>query len=653
MRRRSLCVFFLICLSLILPSLVAWSQVPVGGAAIPAHGPLTVMPAIVKQDWHIFGRVATLAGEPVGQATIRVDIGTGAEPVRILQTTLQGEFRTNFNLDAQLYKRLSVKVVAVKPGYLDAREMVDFGPSEKTWGIDLVLREKAADPDQLSQAALISGLTPRLRKAVANDPTNEPAHKEYLRGAEMFLDRHDPVAAVPLLAKVVERRPACVECRTLLGVVLLEAGSWASATRQLAEAAKLSTAEKEGVGRAESFLILGVLEAWRREDRKAVGFFLQALELDPQNPLVLQELGRVLVVQKNWEAADKYLEKALQAGASEDARLLRVRALLEGGDTEEAEAELQRYLAGRDIKDCTLAARTVYADLHTRLNLRAYGKVKSVVSEPLPQLIKAMPELTGLEAAPSQEDLAAILQKTGESVESFFRNFPNTISLEQIRQERLSKEGKVKDSLEQKYQYLFLARPEKWGLGLEEYRTTSRGDRTAPGGLGGGFMLTSGFVSASLLFHPGYQSGASFRYLGRQLIDGRESYVVAFAQRPESAQMIGRFNTDEASVLVLLQGVAWIDPESHRIVRIRTDLLKPHSKVRLQRQTTEIRYDQVQFKEIASTMWLPREVAVTVEWKGRTFHNLHRYSDFKLFNIETKEKAKPLAPAPEAPVNPN
>ena len=57
---------------------------------------------------------------------------------------------------------------------------------------------------------------------------------------------------------------------------------------------------------------------------------------------------------------------------------------------------------------------------------------------------------------------------------------PHTVSVEQIRQERRGKDGKVKDSLDRSFQYLLLARPERWGLGLEEYRANARGDRDAP-----------------------------------------------------------------------------------------------------------------------------------------------------------------------------
>ncbi len=102
--------------------------------------------------------------------------------------------------------------------------------------------------------------------------------------------------------------------------------------------------------------------------------------------------------------------------------------------------------------------------------------------------------------------------------------------------------------------------------------------------------------------------------------------------------MLERFSVKDASVIVLFQGLAWIDSQSYGVLRLRTDLLKPQTKIRLNRQTTEITYGAVQFKQVASALWLPSEVAVTVEFKGNTYRNKHSYSDFKLFNTDSKEK---------------
>ncbi len=376
---------------------------------------------------------------------------------------------------------------------------------------------------------------------------------------------------------------------------------------------------------------------------------MQAKAQAPDDPLILRELGRTLVLQKNFEAAEDYLGQAIRAGDSQESKILRTQALLEEGDTRAAAAQLKEYMGNRPATDFPPPVRNLHTQILARLKLESSSKVSSVLNQPLLALVLSIPELHTVEPAASQDQLATVLSKTGQDVQAFFQNFANTMSEEQVRETRLGRKGETKDLMQENFQYLLLAQPQKWGVGLEEYRTDKHGDRTGSKGLDAGFMLTSGFASASLVFHPAYQSGASFRLIGQQTAAGHRCYVVAFAQSPEKAQMVERFNTDQESILVLFQGIAWIDSNSYKIVRLRSDLLSPQPKIRLERQTTEITYQPVQFKELASAMWLPSEVAVTVEWKGRTFRNSHTYSRFRLFNTEVKEKRE-TEPAPTPPL---
>ena len=626
---------------LILFPLVAWAQ------QMPGELSHAVDAGDIVHNWVIFGRTIDMRGDPLGGVAVRVDAGTGMDSVRALKTNLQGEFQTVFTLNADMYKRLTVNLVATRSGYAAAHETVEFGARDKTSGIDLVLRELTENPDQLSMATLVDTLAPRLRQDAAKGSGAEAARKEkeFARGCEELIDRHDAVRAVPLLSKGVGGASSCVECRLLLTLALLQSGSWAGANRQLEEVTKLNDAATSK--RPEPALVAGVLEEWRGETSRSAGFFQKALEIDPNSVLALQEMGRVLISQKNWEAADRYLERATHAGASDEARLLRVRALLEEGDNVEAGREMDQYTAGHNLKTLPYEARTLYVLVKQRLSLKGYGKVKSVLTESPQDLVTDMPELEGIRMAPNQDELEVVLKKVGEGVESFFKNFPNTVSLEQIHQERLGKDGKVARALDQDFRYLLLAPTDKWGLEIEEHRATAQGANAALHGSDQGLMLTAGFASVSLLFHPAYQDGAGFRYLGRQSLDGKDLHVIAFAQNPQRARTEERFSTDEGSALILLQGLAWIDPTNFQIVRLRTDLLAPQSKVRLQKQTTEIHFKEVSFKEVATAFWLPQEVSVTVDWRGRIYRNWHRYSDFKLFNVETKEERKALSlPAP-------
>jgi hypothetical protein len=151
-------------------------------------------------------------------------------------------------------------------------------------------------------------------------------------------------------------------------------------------------------------------------------------------------------------------------------------------------------------------------------------------------------------------------------------------------------------------------------------------------------MLTAGFASASLIFHPLYQSQSEFRYLGRQSVNGRDAYVIAFAQQPAKARLNGSFNSGSMSMPTFSQGLAWIDPQSYEVIRLRTDLLKTLPEVNLETETTDITYGEVHFRDLPMGFWLPQEVTVFVDWNGRHLRNEHRYSDFKVFNVAATEK---------------
>ena len=151
-------------------------------------------------------------------------------------------------------------------------------------------------------------------------------------------------------------------------------------------------------------------------------------------------------------------------------------------------------------------------------------------------------------------------------------------------------------------------------------------------------MVTSGFSSASLIFHPAYQGQSTFRYLGRQEMDGVDAYVVAYAQIPGKSKLNGSFKSRDGFVTTFTQGLAWVNPQTYQIMRLRSDLLKPLPEVQLQRQTTDITYAAVRFRNMDGSYWLPRNVTVTVTWAHRRLRNEHEYSGFRAFSVAESQK---------------
>jgi tetratricopeptide (TPR) repeat protein len=614
---------------------LAGASVLRGAGQTPGGTPGAPTRAGSQRKWYMLGRVSTLAGSPVHLAHIAVYIDTFAAPVQQLATSFQGEFELSLNITSDMSHQ--VRVVATKDGYHNATETVDTIVDSNSNVMDLVLRESEQDTDHLSLETLISSIAEQLQGSVST-LMPRPDWPDTIRRALALLDAHDTDSASQLLANAVQREPNCVEFRTLQALVMLEAGSWSTGNRLLTQAAALNASVDAKHHRSEPDLILGVLECWRGNFQRATVLFLQALNTDPQSRLLLQELGRAYLLQQNWPAADRYLARAIRAGAFPEAHLLRAEALLAEAKPREAEAECRTYLGGRKAKDLPRPIRLWWIRLNDKVELQIESEVgvaNSIVNHTPVELLQALPELNGLEPARGQEELPSILQKVGERVEAFFLDFHNTSSREEVYQQLVRRDGRVKSSLHHNFQYLLVTWPDKSRPALEEYRTDPKGGSLSPDVREEDFMLTKGFASASQILLPAYQPESTFLYLGRQRLDRHETYVVAFAQRPEIARLPALFRAAGSVALTLSQGVVWVDCSTYQVLRMRTDLLTPVLRVQLNRETTEIHYGEIHFKDLQSSSWLPRDVVVTVEWKGKLLRNQHSYSDFHVFNVQS------------------
>ena len=257
----------------------------------------------------------------------------------------------------------------------------------------------------------------------------------------------------------------------------------------------------------------------------------------------------------------------------------------------------------------------------------------SVLNTPLNDLVRTAHELKGITPATGQDELPLILKKLGNAVESFVRNIPNTASTEDIQLQALNS---ANDSASYTFRYLALTEPGALAAGLDEFRRDSKGREVDTQSLmGGSPIVTSGFISLPLLFHPQHRTASDFRLLGRQALERHDTYVIGFAQRDATPLSI-RMNPSGQWTTFLIQGVAWVDTTTYQILRMKTWLLPGQSS--LADVTTTVDFGEVHFKHNSLAFWLPRDVVVAVVWKGNLYTNHHHYSDYKVFSVEAGEK---------------
>lgn len=261
----------------------------------------------------------------------------------------------------------------------------------------------------------------------------------------------------------------------------------------------------------------------------------------------------------------------------------------------------------------------------------------------LPELLKVVPELKGLAPAQNQEELPVLLGKVGDIIQDSAKKLPNLTSREEVTQMRvctnpLSYGGCLDSEQHREFNYLILSHVnQETGALLEEYRTDLKNRRIDSADPDAGLPKGQGYAAMWLVFAPSRRPESDFRYLGQQKVDKRKTaFVVAFAQKPDAARFPGEILLQRRSVPVWYQGIAWIDASGFQIMRMRTDLLAPRPEIHLQRLTSEIQFGEVHIPKLENALLLPVEVDLTLEINAEVFKEVHSYSNYRLYGVETR-----------------
>ncbi|MGC1618402.1 MAG: hypothetical protein WA765_07930 [Candidatus Acidiferrum sp.] len=286
------------------------------------------------------------------------------------------------------------------------------------------------------------------------------------------------------------------------------------------------------------------------------------------------------------------------------------------------------------------------ATIHLDASDQAYNaNAHAFVDLPLAQLVGRIPELKTLQPAPDEQGLAEILQKLGRSVDDFVREIGDLIAHEDLTQEKLNAKGKIKAKEHTEDSYLILHHSSELQASME-YRMDKKGNRLGPIGLEKGYVVTAGYALDCIRFSKAAQPQSRFRYLGEERIGSRDTYVLAFAQKPSETTLFTSIKEiGGADVSMLTQGILWVDKNTFQIIRMRSDLLEPapsatrwmiNNVISLDQMTTEVTFSEVQLKDVPNPLWLPRDVDVYMEIEKSKFHNLHHYTNYRSYRVSVK-----------------
>jgi hypothetical protein len=246
--------------------------------------------------------------------------------------------------------------------------------------------------------------------------------------------------------------------------------------------------------------------------------------------------------------------------------------------------------------------------------------------------IQAAPVGSGATEAKQLNDL---LDRTAGQMSVFLDQFSDVKCTELVRQEKLGNDNKVELKEDSTYDYLVILTNTSGQLNLSESRIpmheAKKDRKNAP------MLVSNGFATLFLVFHPAYSEAFKFTLAGEDVIDGRTFEKVAFQhipgmKSPAALSLRGREYPLE------LQGTAWIDPETGSILKIQAGIADTLQDVGLRTLSSEIDFAPITFSDSKTAYWFPTQARVEVETLRQHWRNLHQFTSYKKFSVNTEEK---------------
>jgi len=233
------------------------------------------------------------------------------------------------------------------------------------------------------------------------------------------------------------------------------------------------------------------------------------------------------------------------------------------------------------------------------------------------------------------DPLEELIRRTSEQVSAYLDRISEVSCSERVLQEKLGDSGKTVEKEESAFNYLILLSSTNGEMNLVESRLADQ-DKPAKK-LQRPLLVSNGFATMFLVFHPYYAAGFKFTDDGEENVNGRALAKVHFqhvpgTRTPAALAVGGREFPLEIS------GTAWIDIGTGTITRIVAGIETGMEDVGLRTLRSDVEYTAVSFHNPPDTYWLPSEATIEVETRHQHWRNTHRFSDYKRFSVNTKEQ---------------
>jgi len=233
---------------------------------------------------------------------------------------------------------------------------------------------------------------------------------------------------------------------------------------------------------------------------------------------------------------------------------------------------------------------------------------------------------------------ASLVDQAQKQVVAYIAKLADLHCTEDVLQEKLKPNGGTLLSSKSQYDYFLYMQGSSYDFQLSESRLEVGTQKPARQPL----LLSNGFSTLLLVFHPYYRSAFDFTAGPAETLDSRSVIPVHFAhirgaRTPAALALRGReFPLD-------LEGTAWLDAGSGQVVRMDAGLEHEMSDVGM--KALKIRVDYMPSPKASDHFMVPARAVVELQTPKQHWRNTHTFRNYKVFSAEANQdpavKVKP------------
>lgn len=507
-------------------------------------------------------------------------------------------------------------------GYLAERKDLQITPTIQSPQVEIILHK---DPLAVNLSDADAMIPARLRKDA--------------KRAVLALRSAKYKEAEKKLAKIYKAAPSSAQVNFLYGYLFVQLQDLAKAEGFLGRAAALDPR------RAPTLALLGRVQLLLKEDDRAQKTLEQAVVDDSNNWIAHDLLADACLRRKQYERAREQALLAINEGqgAGNVAQLILGQALASLGHDEEGIQALKTFLQSNPNNTVATAVRDVITKLEER-DSSAGGATELVTPSDLAldASVPSLPESTW--GPPGVDDVKPpvvpgvpcpyqrVLDGAGERVKQLVSNIERFAAVEDMVHQQLDNTGNPITRETRKFNYVASIKDDPPGAPeIQEYRGLRYGPVDLPDNI-----LTSGFATLALIFLPDVRADFQMSCEGVGDWHGQTAWLMHFQQREDKPSRFAGFVIRGRSYSMKLKGRAWIATNNLQIVRIESDLVSPVPHLAVIHQIAE--YGPVHFDKTNTDLWLPQHVDIFMEMNSHYYHRQHSFDHFMLFAVDSEDK---------------